>query len=80
MCNKYKNLIKNDLDDEELNKKSENRLYLQYLIFYNLNELKNENDWLNNGEGWELVNVIKDKSDIPSKHKMIYYFKREKIS
>ena len=30
--------------------------------------------------GWELVNVIKDKSDIPSKHKMIYYFKREKIS
>ena len=45
-------------------------------------ELKSENDWLNKGgkEGWELVNVIKDKSDIPSKHKMIYYFKREKIS
>ena len=27
-----------------------------------------------------LVNVIKEKSDVSSKHKMIYYFKREKIS
>ena len=44
-------------------------------------ELESENDWLNKGgkEGWELVNVIKDKSDVSSKHKMIYYFKRIKI-
>ena len=56
----------------------EYRIYVQYL---DDEELKSENDWLNKGgkEGWELVNVIKEKSDITSKHKMIYYFKREKI-
>ena len=56
----------------------EYRIYVQFL---DDDELKSENDWLNKGgkEGWELVNVIKEKSDISSKHKMIYYFKREKI-
>ena len=65
--------------DKKEHLKWEYRIYTQYL---DDEELKSENDWLNKGgkEGWELVNVIKDKYDIPSKHKMIYYFKREKIS
>ena len=65
--------------DKKEHLKWEYGIYTQYL---DDEELMSENDWLNNGgkEGWELVNVIKDKSDIPSKHKMIYYFKREKIS
>ena len=59
--------------------KWEYRFYTQYLYD---EELKSENVWLNKGgkKGWELVNLIKDKSDIPLKYKMIYYFKREKIS
>ena len=65
--------------DKKEHSKWEYRIYTQYL---DDEELKSENDWLNKGgqEGWELVNVIKDKSDIPSKHKMIYYFKREKLN
>ena len=65
--------------DKKEHLKWEHRIYTQYL---DDEELKSENDWLNKGgkKGWELVNNIKDKSDIPSKHKMIYYFKREKIS
>ena len=53
--------------DKKEHSKWEYRIYTQYL---DDEELKSENDWLNKGgkEGWELVNVIKDKSDIPSKH------------
>ena len=68
----------NPVFNKKLVTKWEYRIYTQFL---DDEELKTENDWLNKGgkEGWELVNVIKDKSNISSKYKMIYYFKREKI-
>ena len=68
----------NPVFDKKKHIKWEYRIYTQYL---DDEELESENDWLNKGgkEGWELVNVIKEKSDVSSKHKMIYYFKREKI-
>ena len=68
----------NPVFDKKLPTKWEYRIYIQFL---DDEELKTENDWLNKGgkEGWELVNVIKDKSNIPSKYKITYYFKREKI-
>lgn len=68
----------NPLFDKKTHTRWEYRIYTQFL---DDDELKIENDWLNKGgkEGWELVNVIKDKSNITSKYKMIYYFKRKKI-
>ena len=68
----------NPVFDKKLPTKWEYRIYIQFL---DDEELKTENDWLNKGgkEGWELVNVIKDKSNISSKYKMTYYFKRKKI-
>ena len=68
----------NPVFDKKKTTKWEYRIFTQFL---DDEELKTENDWLNKGgnEGWELVNVIKDKGNISSKHKMIYYFKRKKI-
>lgn len=68
----------NPVFDKKIKSKWEYRIFKQYL---DDDQLETENDWLNKGgeEGWELVNVIKEKSDISSKYKITYYFKREKF-
>ena len=55
----------NPVFDKKKHIKWEYRIYTQFL---DDEELESENDWLNKGgkEGWELVNVIKDKSDVSS--------------